>query len=250
MQIISQYFFSTETNSVRKEMKLSIIIPCYNEELSLNKLVDNCLSNINDNIEIILVDNGSTDSTFKSLINLNLPHNIISLRIDKNIGYGDGILHGLKHAKGEIVSWTHADLQTDVSDVIIGFNQFRENLINKQCMVKGIRKNRNIIDSFFTFSMGIFSSIIIGTWMYDINAQPKMFHRSFMDEFKDAPLDFSLDLFLMHFFKSKNIKIKTFPVIFNDRKFGEAKGGGSFKGKIKLIFRTLNYIHKLNKYLN
>lgn len=231
-------------------MKLSIIIPCYNEELSLNKLVDNCLSKINDNVEIILVDNGSTDSTFKSLINLNLPYNIIPLRIDKNIGYGDGILQGLKHSKGEIVSWTHADLQTDVSDVIIGFNQFEEDLINKKCMVKGIRKNRNIIDSFFTFSMGVYSSIIIGTWMYDINAQPKMFHRSFIDEFEDAPLDFSLDLFLIHFFKNKDINIKTFPVFFNKRKYGEAKGGGNFKGKIKLIKRTLSYIRILKQNIN
>ena len=231
-------------------MKLSIIIPCYNEELSLNKLVDNCLSNIHDNIEIILVDNGSTDSTFKSLVNLNLPDNIIPLRIDKNIGYGDGILQGLKHAKGEIVSWTHADLQTDVSDVIIGFNQFEDNLINKDCMVKGIRKNRNIIDSFFTFSMGLYSSIVIGTWMYDINAQPKMFHRSFMDEFEDPPLDFSLDLFLMHFFKRKKIKIKTFSVFFNKRKYGEAKGGGTFKGKMKLIKRTLSYIRTLKQNIN
>ena len=231
-------------------MKLSIIIPCYNEELSLNKLVDNCLSSINDNVEIILVDNGSTDSTFKSLINLNLPHNIIPLRIDKNIGYGDGVLHGLKHSKGEIVSWTHADLQTDVLDVIVGFNQFEENLINKKCMVKGVRKNRNIIDSFFTFSMGVYSSIVIGTWMYDINAQPKMFHRTFMDEFEDAPLDFSLDLYLIHFFKNKNIKIKTFPVFFNIRRYGEAKGGGTFKGKIKLIKRTLNYIKTLKKNIN
>jgi glycosyltransferase involved in cell wall biosynthesis len=231
-------------------MKLSIIIPCYNEELSLNKLVENCLSNINENIEIILVDNGSTDSTFKSLVNLNLPDNIIPLRIDKNIGYGDGILQGLKHAKGEIVSWTHADLQTDVSDVIIGFNQFEDNLINKDCMVKGIRKNRNIIDSFFTFSMGLYSSIVIGTWMYDINAQPKMFHRSFMDEFEDPPLDFSLDLFLMHFFKRKKIKIKTFSVFFNKRKYGEAKGGGTFKGKMKLIKRTLSYIRTLKQNIN
>ena len=231
-------------------MKLSIIIPCYNEELSLNKLVENCLSNINENIEIILVDNGSTDSTFKSLVNLNLPDNIIPLRIDKNIGYGDGILQGLKHAKGEIVSWTHADLQTDVSDVIIGFNQFEDNLINKDCMVKGIRKNRNIIDSFFTFSMGLYSSIVIGTWMYDINAQPKMFHRSFMDEFEDPPLDFSLDLFLMHFFKRKKIKIKTFSVFFNKRKYGESKGGGTFKGKMKLIKRTLSYIRTLKQNIN
>ena len=231
-------------------MKLSIIIPCYNEELSLNKLVDNCLSNIHDNIEIILVDNGSTDSTFKSLVNFNLPNNIIPLRIEKNIGYGDGILQGLKQSTGEIVSWTHADLQTDVSDVIIGFNQFEDDLINKDCMVKGIRKNRNIIDSFFTFSMGLYSSIVIGTWMYDINAQPKIFHRSFMDEFEDPPLDFSLDLFLMHFFKRKKIKIKTFSVFFNKRKYGEAKGGGTFKGKMKLINRTLSYIKTLKQNIN
>lgn len=231
-------------------MKLSIIIPCFNEELSLKKLVDNCLEHINNDVEILFIDNGSTDNTFKSLVNLNLPFNIIPLRIEKNIGYGDGILYGLRHAKGEIISWTHADLQTDVSDVIVGFNKFEKELITKRCMVKGIRKNRNIIDSFFTFSMGVYSSIILNTWIYDINAQPKMFHKSFMDDFDNPPLDFSLDLFLIHFFKSKKIDIKTFPVFFNIREYGEAKGGGTFKGKIKLIKRTLCYISTLKKTIN
>ena len=231
-------------------MKLSIIIPCYNEELSLKKLVDNCLENINNDIEILLVDNGSTDNTYNCLLNLNLPENIIPIRVKKNIGYGNGILFGLNHAKGEVLSWTHADLQTDVSDVIRGFNLFENELIKQKCLVKGIRKNRNLVDSFFTFFMGIYSSIILNKWMFDINAQPKIFHREFLNQFSNPPLDFSLDLYLIYFFKTKKINIKTFPVIFNDRKFGEAKGGGSFKGKIKLIFRTLNYIHKLNKYLN
>lgn len=231
-------------------MKLSIIIPCYNEELSLNKLVENCLSNINDNIEIILVDNGSTDSTFKSLVNLNLPDNIIPLRIDKNIGYGDGILQGLKHAKGEVISWTHADLQTDVSDVIKGFKRYENELLNEKCMVKGERKNRNLIDFFFTFSMGIYSSILLNKWMYDINAQPKIFHRSFLEEFENPPLDFSLDLYLIYFFKHRNKRVKTFPVIFKNREYGEAKGGGTFKGKLKLIIRTFKYIHKLKKNFN
>ena len=231
-------------------MKLSIIIPCYNEELSLKKLVDNCLENINNDIEILLVDNGSTDNTYNCLLNLNLPENIIPIRVKKNIGYGNGILFGLNHAKGEVISWTHADLQTDVSDVIRGFNLFENELIKQKCLVKGIRKNRNLVDSFFTFFMGIYSSIILNKWMFDINAQPKIFHREFLNQFSNPPLDFSLDLYLIYFFKTKKINIKTFPVIFNDRKFGEAKGGGSFKGKIKLIFRTLNYIHKLNKYLN
>ena len=230
-------------------MKLSIIIPCFNEELSLKKLVDNCLEYINDDIEVLLVDNGSVDNTFKALLNLNLPSNIVPIRVEKNIGYGNGILFGLKHAKGEIVSWTHADLQTDVSDVLRGFNLFEKELISRNCVVKGIRKNRNILDAFFTFSMGVYSSILLSTWMYDINAQPKIFHREFLKEFKNPPLDFSLDLYLVHFFKSNKIAVKTFPVIFNKRLYGEAKGGGSFKGKYKLILRTLRYIRKLKKNL-
>lgn len=229
-------------------MKLSIIIPCFNEELSLKKLVDNCLDYIREDIEVLLVDNGSTDNTFDSLLSLNLPNNIIPIRVKQNIGYGNGIIFGLKHAKGEIVSWTHADLQTDISDVLKGFNLFEKELKNKSCIVKGERKNRNFIDFFFTFTMGVYSSIILKSWMYDINAQPKIFHRDFLNEFKNAPLDFSLDLYLIYFFKSKKIDIKTFPVIFKKRKFGEAKGGGTFRGKIKLIKRTLNFIHKLKNY--
>jgi len=218
--------------------------------MSLNKLVDNCLTNINDNVEIILVDNGSTDNTFESLLSLSLPSNLIPVRVEKNIGYGNGILYGLNLAKGEVISWTHADLQTDVSDVIKGFKKFENELLNKKCMVKGERKNRNLIDFFFTFSMGAYSSILLNKWMYDINAQPKIFHRSFLEEFENPPLDFSLDLYLIYFFKLRNIKVKTFPVIFKNREYGEAKGGGTIKGKIKLIIRTLKYIHKLKKNFN
>ena len=231
-------------------MKLSIIIPCYNEKSSIEDLVKNCIENINDKMEVLLVDNGSSDNTFQVLSNLNLPKNIIPLRVEKNKGYGNGILFGLNHSRGEIVSWTHADLQTDISDVTRGYKLYKEELINKTSIVKGVRKKRNLFDFFFTFSMGIYSSIILKKWMYDINAQPKIFHRTFLDEFENAPLDFSLDLFLIHFFKNKNIKIKTFPVFFNKRKYGEAKGGGTFKGKLKLIKRTLSYIRTLKQNLN
>jgi len=231
-------------------MKLSIIIPCYNEELSLKKLVDNCLEYINNDVEIILVDNGSTDKTYNSLLSFNLPSNIVPVRVEENLGYGNGILYGLNLAKGEVISWTHADLQTDVSDVLKGYKKFENELISKKCMVKGERKKRNLLDFLFTFAMGIYSSIILNKWMYDINAQPKIFHRSFLNEFDNPPLDFSLDLFLIYFFKSKNIKVNSFPVLFNKREYGEAKGGGTFKGKINLIIRTLKYIHKLKRNLN
>ena len=181
-------------------MNLSIIIPCYNEELSIPKLIDNCMNIINNNIEIIIVDNGSIDNTFKILNKSNLPHNIVPIRIEKNIGYGNGILTGLNHANGEVLSWTHADLQTDLSDIIRGYTIHKKELLNKTCVVKGKRKKRNLFDAFFTFLMGLYCSILLGKWLYDINAQPKIFHRSFLEKFEKAPLDFSLDLYVLYFF--------------------------------------------------
>tara|TARA_B100000900_G_C20530220_1_gene695992 strand:- start:9 stop:428 length:420 start_codon:yes stop_codon:yes gene_type:complete len=132
-------------------MKLSIIIPCYNEKSSIEDLVKNCLENINDETEILLVDNGSSDNTFKVLSSLNLPKNIIPLRVEKNKGYGNGILFGLNQSKGEIVSWTHADLQTDISDVTRGYKSYKDELINKSSIVKGTRKKRNLFDFFLLF---------------------------------------------------------------------------------------------------
>jgi glycosyltransferase involved in cell wall biosynthesis len=188
---------------LKSRFKISIVTPCYNEELSLKKLVNNCLEHIKNDVEIILVDNGSTDKTYNSLLSFNLPFNIVPVRVEENLGYGNGILYGLNLAKGEVLSWTHADLQTDVSDVLKGYKKFENELISKKCMVKGERKNRNLLDFFFTFCMGIYSSIFLNKWMYDINAQPKIFHRSFLEEFNNFVLEilnqFELILFILNF---------------------------------------------------
>ena len=44
-------------------MKTSIIIPCYNEEKTIEKIIDKVRDNINSPYEIIVIDDGSTDKT-------------------------------------------------------------------------------------------------------------------------------------------------------------------------------------------
>ena len=115
----------------------------------------------------------------------------------------------------------------------------------KQCVLKGKRKGRSLFDWFFTFSMSIISSVLLGRCLSDINAQPKMFHRSFLKKLKNHPKDFSLDLFFLYQAKSNAMKIIEHPVYFGNRLYGESKGGGTIGGKLKLVVRTWDYMLQL-----
>ena len=151
---------------------------------------------------------------------------------------------GIKEALGDVIAWTHADLQTDPTDVINAYSDFTENSDYEKCILKGKRVGRNPFDAFFTFGMGILSSFLMGVKLNDINAQPKMFHRSFLEKITDAPNDFSLDLYLLYQAKKNGFNIIEYPVNFGKRLHGEAKGGGTLKGKWNLIKRTWTYMKK------
>lgn len=230
--------------------KLSIVIPCYNEADNIPILISKLGQTYVPDTEIILVDNGSTDNTpvvlSKELKRISNP-SIRSLRVEKNIGYGFGIMSGVRAAKGDIIAWTHADLQTDVSDVFIGYEEFSKQPHPECTFLKGTRKNRPLMDKFFTWCMGAISSLALGQRLDDINAQPKMFHNGFIDLMQNPPDDFSLDLYVLYLAKKNGMNIIEQPVYFRKRLYGEAKGGGgsSIITRFKLIKRTFAYIFRL-----
>jgi len=232
---------------------LSIVIPCFNEADNIFPLfqkIEEILQKDN-SIEFVIVDNGSTDNTLNNIILTNLykEKKIELLKIKDNIGYGHGIMSGVNIAQGQFIGWCHADLQTEPMDVLNAFSSKIDNLKNEKCIIKGLRKNRNIFDSIFTFGMSLFASLVFMKKINDINAQPKLFPRSFTELIKDYPKDFSLDLYILIIAKSNNYKIINHEVIMKKRLYGEAKGGGSLIGKLKLIKRTLLYIFELKKKL-
>ena len=104
----------------------SIILPCYNESENILELYSEILNLnvLNSYFEIIFVDNGSTDGTGVKIDEItqisskiqNPNFFITKLTLPKNLGYGGGIVEGLKIAKGEYIGWTHADLQTPLND--------------------------------------------------------------------------------------------------------------------------------------
>jgi len=90
-------------------------------------------------------------------------------------------MEGVRAAKGEFRVWTHADLQTDPLDVLDAYKLFVNHPDYPNCILKGRRVGRNMLDAFFTTGMLIFSSLMLRTRISNINAQPKMFHSSFLE---------------------------------------------------------------------
>jgi len=230
-------------------MKLfSLVIPCYNEGPNIPVLFEK-LGNVchDSEIEVIFVNNGSNDDSKNIFDEFILRYSFARIvNVYPNQGYGFGILSGLKEAQGEFVGWTHADLQTDPSDPIRGFKTLAE-VDQKATFLKGLRRNRPFSDQAFTWGMSLFESLLFGFRLWDINAQPTLFHRSLMDTWVNPPYDFSLDLYVYLQACRQGFSIMRMPVVFPPRKFGTSHWNTGFWAKWKFIRRTIDFSLKLRK---
>ena len=94
-------------------MKLSIIIPCYNEISTIEKIVEKIKKNYKDIHEIIIVDDFSTDGTRQKIQNLNVDRVIYN---SSNCGKGFSIRRGIEQAYGDIILIQDADLEYEPQD--------------------------------------------------------------------------------------------------------------------------------------
>ncbi|MGL4394644.1 MAG: glycosyltransferase family 2 protein [Brevinema sp.] len=236
---------------------LSIIVPCYNEAENLPILVEklqNLINSTSHTVEVILVNNGSTDASAEILERLLQGQKAISsILVPINKGYGNGLNQGFNAAQGDVLACTHADMQTDPMAIIVAYEKYLELTKNTsdKVLIKGRRINRPVVEQIFTTFMQIYTNLKLKTHLSDIGAQPKLFSKIFWDSIKNqAPSEFAWDIFVLYRMH-KIGRIETIDVDYSLRQFGEAKmGSGSWKARINLCKRMFTTINNLAKSMN
>lgn len=234
-------------------VELSIIVPCYNESKNIPLILEKFASVIKRNdVEVVLVDNGSTD-TSEQVFSDYIPKYSFArvVKVEINQGYGFGITIGLHAAKGKFIGYTHADMQTDPADVLKALTIIQKQNNPQKSYIKGDRKGRHFFDQFFTMGMSVFETIYLGKKLWDINAQPNIFHRRFFDSIKDnCPKDFSLDLYFLYTAQKQGLDVIRFDVLFPNRIHGESTWNTGLASKWKFIKRTIDFSIKIKRELH
>lgn len=197
-----------------KQICLSVIIPVYNEEDGIGKVVERLkktLSADSINYEIIVVDDASTDDTKKILLQL---EGIKLINNPFNLGYGASIKNGIKNAKYDIVAIIDGDNTYPAEKIVELLNHIEDcdMLIGKRKKIIYSRFNwLKQIGRFFISSMASFFS---GVWIPDINSGMRVFKKEIVSRFAKELCDrFSFTtsltlLALFHRYKLKYIPIE------------------------------------------
>lgn len=128
------------------KIKLSIIIPCYNVEKYVEKCINSLIAQTLDNIEIIVVNDGSKDNTLKILKKYGKENSNIKLIDKKNAGVSAARNDALKIAKGEYIGFLDSDdwVEKDMFEKMYN-KAINENLDIVACDTNAVYPDKNII---------------------------------------------------------------------------------------------------------
>lgn len=229
--------------------RLSIVLPCYNEALNLGPLLERYRSVWQDiPAELILVDNGSTDETpdvLEGAIGSGAYPFLRVLTVPRNQGYGFGLMTGLRDARGEFLAFSHADMQCAPEDLFAAWRVLMWQPRPAEVVVKGRRYGRAWQDSLITIRMSVLASSILLRRLADINAQPKLFHRSLLQELAQPPNGLQFDLYVLYRAVRSSRRINTVPVAFSKRLHGQSSWAFSFAARRRAIWETIAYMFRL-----
>ena len=235
---------------------ISVVIPVYNVENYLKKCVDSVLKQDYKNIEILLIDDGSTDNSGSicDLFKNEYPQKIMSYH-KKNGGLSDARNYGIKHANGKYIIFVDSDdwiesttISTAYSTMtrvgadiaVYGISVDTDNKVLKQKMPK---KEKVLTSSEGIIYLNSFKAI-------DVSACNKMFNKKLFNDIKFPTGKLCEDYYIMYRLFEKANKIVTIPQVFYH--YYQRQNSIVRNSKINMDYlyaaqEEMNYLNKYHK---
>lgn len=195
--------------------EVSVIVPAFNEEDNIQPLVQELARIVSPEMEVILVDDGSTDQTRTRAEAAAKEHSFLKVAgYSRNQGKTEALLVGARAAQGDILVVFDADLQFGADDILRLVAEIRQGADMCVGYKQGLYEKR--------FVSGIYNRLarsIFGLQVRDINAV-KAFRREVLDS---MTLRKDWHRYLVPLAADKGFKITEIPVKLFPRRFGEPK---------------------------
>jgi glycosyltransferase involved in cell wall biosynthesis len=224
-------------------MKVSIIVPVYNEEQNIGllyKAVEKSAKTMGFPWELILVDDGSQDNSLEKIRGIvkEHPKHVSAVVLRRNFGQTAAIAAGIDHSEGEIIILLDADLQNDPADIPIMVKKLAEGYD----LVSGWRFHRQ--DKFLTRTLpsriaNSLISAVTGVKLHDYGCTLKAYRREVLTGFR---LYGEMHRFIPVYANSVGAKIVEVKVHHHARKFGKEKYGLERVFKVILDLFTVKFL--------
>ncbi len=225
-----------------KSTYVSIIVPVYNEEESiqpLHKSISNVLEKQAYSYEIVYVDDGSRDETFPQLSRLaESDTHVCIVRFRRNFGQTAAIAAGVAHSNGEILVFMDGDLQNDPIDIPRLIAKLEEGYD----VVSGWRKNRQdaqISRKLPSLLANSLISKVTGVHLHDYGCTLKAYRS---EVFKHVRLYGEMHRFIPAYAALGGASIAELEVSHHARQFGHSKYGISRTVRVVLDLITLKFL--------
>ena len=222
---------------------LSLVVPCYNEADALGSTVPPLFAAIASAVqrcEMILVDNGSTDSTGRLITQLSESDpRIRTAAVPVNRGYGLGVLTGYRVARGRCIGHIPADGPVTPDDVaMLALRALAE---GPGALVTAVRLGRQetLSRKLVSRAYNALFFLMFGRYTSDINGTPKFVHRTDLARMGLASQDYFLEAEMM--IKARRLGMRTVPVTVPS----QARPGGASKVSARLLMACLEFLRNL-----
>jgi glycosyltransferase involved in cell wall biosynthesis len=210
----------------KKELPLylSIVVPIYNEEESIEKLLSRIIEVMERcefSYEIIFVDDGSIDRTWEIIRELKKSTtHFWGIKLKRNYGQTGAMVAGFDHAQGQIIATMDGDLQNDPSDIPLLLAKLEEGYD----IVSGWRKNRK--DHFSRVLPSKIANAIIswttGVRLHDYGCSLKIYRSEYV---KSLKVYGEMHRFLPALTSMTGARVTEVAVTHYPRKYGVSKYG-------------------------